>query len=154
VTTPAQNRHIRLRHLRNRFTTATSNAAAIPGPRRISHQTVRNRIREAGIRARRPVKAVVLTRRHRQVRLQWVRTHRVWPQQRWRTVWFCDESRFLLKRGDGRARVYPRRNEHFANNCIQEVDRFGGGNDVGCNIAYWKDSVGAHSREFDSPALL
>jgi hypothetical protein len=39
---------------------------------------------------------------------------------------------------------------------VQEVDRFGDGseNDVGCNIAYWKDNVGAHSREFDSPALL
>ena len=86
VTTPAQNCHIRLRHLRDRFTTATSTAAAIPEQRRISHQTVRNRLREAGIRARRPVKAVVLTRRHRQVGLQWVRTHRVWPQQRWKTV--------------------------------------------------------------------
>jgi transposase len=64
VTTPAQNSHIRLRHLRNRFTTATSTAAAIPGQRRISHQTVRNRLLEAGIRTRRPVKAVVLTRRH------------------------------------------------------------------------------------------
>ena len=74
VTTPAKDRHIRLRHLRDRFITATSTAAAIPGQRRISDQTVRNRLREAGIRARRPVKAVVLTRRHRQVRLQWVRT--------------------------------------------------------------------------------
>jgi transposase len=70
VTTPAQDRHIRLRHLWDRFTTATSTAAAIPGQRRISDQTVRNRLREAGIRARRPVKAVVLIRRHRQVRLQ------------------------------------------------------------------------------------
>jgi hypothetical protein len=42
VTTPAQDRHIRLRHLRDRFTTATSTAAAIPGQRRISDQTVRN----------------------------------------------------------------------------------------------------------------
>jgi transposase len=108
VTTPAQDRHIRLRNLRDRFTIATSTAAAIPGQRRISDQTVRNRLREAGIRARRPVKAVVLTRRHRQVRLQWVRTYRVWPQQRWRTAWFSDESRFLLKRGVGRARVYRR----------------------------------------------
>jgi hypothetical protein len=32
-----------------------------------------------------------------------------------------------LKRGDGRARVYRRRNERFANNDIQEVDRFGDG---------------------------
>jgi hypothetical protein len=127
VTTPAQDRHIRLRHLRDRFTTATSTAAAIPGQRRISDQTVRNRLREAGIRARRPVKAVVLTRRHHQFRLQWVWTHTVWPQQRWRTVWFSDESRFQLKRSDGRASVYRRRNERFANNCIQEVDRFGGG---------------------------
>jgi hypothetical protein len=127
VTTPAQDRHIRLRHLLDRFTTATSTAAAIPGQRSISDQAIRNCLREAGIRARRPVKAVVLTRRHRQVRLQWVQTHRVWPQQRWRTVWFSDESRFLLKRGDGRGRVYRRRNERFVNNCIQEVDRFGGG---------------------------
>ena len=93
VTTPAQDRHIRLSHLRNRFTTATSTAASIPGQHRISDQTVRNRLRQAGIRARRPVKAVVLTRRHHQFRLQWVRTHKVWPQQRWRTVWFSDESR-------------------------------------------------------------
>ena len=70
-----QDCHIRLRHLRDRFTTATSTAATIPGQRRISDQTVRNRLREAGIRARHPVKAVVLTRRHRKVRLQWVRTH-------------------------------------------------------------------------------
>ena len=58
VTTPAQDRHIRLRHLRDRFTTATSTAAAIPGQHRISEQTVRNCLREAGIRARRPVKTV------------------------------------------------------------------------------------------------
>jgi hypothetical protein len=36
-------------------------------------------------------------------------------------------TRFLLKRGVGRAKVYRRRNECFANNCIQEVDRFGDG---------------------------
>jgi transposase len=77
VTTPTQVRHIRLRHLWDRFTTTTSTAAAIPGQRRISDQIVRNRLHEAGIRARRPVKAIVLTRRHRQVRLQWILAHRV-----------------------------------------------------------------------------
>jgi transposase len=43
VTTPAQDRHVRLRHLRDRFTTTTSTVAVIPGQRRISDQTVRNR---------------------------------------------------------------------------------------------------------------
>ena len=98
--------------------------------RRISDQIVRNRLRHAGIRARRPIRAIVLNQQHRQNRLQWAQTHRVWPQQRWRTVWFSDESRFLLQRADGRARVYRRRNERFATNCIQEVDRFGGGSVV------------------------
>ena len=42
VTTPARDRHVLLRHLRDRFTTTTSTAAAIPGQRRISDQTVRN----------------------------------------------------------------------------------------------------------------
>ena len=55
VTTPAQDRHFRLRHFRDRFTTATSTAAAIPGQRRISDQTIRNHLREAGIRARCPL---------------------------------------------------------------------------------------------------
>lgn len=84
-------------------------------------------VRDAGIRARRLVRAVVLNRQHRQNRLQWSRTHRVWPQQRWNTVWFSDESRFLLHRADSRAKVYRRRHERFAANCVQEVDRFGGG---------------------------
>lgn len=117
VTTAAQDRFIRLQHLRERFRTTTSTALSIPGGRRISDQTVRNR----------PVRAVVLNRQHRQNRLQWSLTHRVWPQQRWNTVWFRDESRFLLHRADGRARVHRRLHERFAANCVQEVDRFGGG---------------------------
>ena len=36
-------------------------------------------------------------------------------------------SFFLLQRHDGRQRVYRRRNERFANNCVAQVDRFGGG---------------------------
>ena len=42
-----------------------------------------------------------------------VLTDREWPQQHWKTVWFSDESRFLLHRADGRARVHRRRNELF-----------------------------------------
>ena len=127
VTTHAQDRFIRLRHLRDRFTTATSTSTQIPGLRRISGQTVRNRLRAAGIFARRPVRRNVLTPRHVQERLQWCRRRATWPQARWRRVLFTDESRFLLRRADGRARVYRRRNERYARNCVQQADRFGGG---------------------------
>jgi hypothetical protein len=40
---------------------------------------------------------------------------------------FSDESRFMLQKRDGRTRVYRRRNERFARNCVLEVDNFGGG---------------------------
>ena len=71
VTTAAQDLYIRVRHLQDRFTTATSTASSILGRHRISDQTVRNRLREAGLRARRPVRGVSLNQRHRQNRLQW-----------------------------------------------------------------------------------
>ena len=53
--------YIRLRHLWERFTAASSNASAIPGELGISDQSVHNRLREAGITARPLVNAVVLT---------------------------------------------------------------------------------------------
>ncbi|XP_071110603.1 sodium/myo-inositol cotransporter-like [Haliotis cracherodii] len=48
VTTPAQDGHIRLFHLRHRSATATETAGRILGLRRISDQTVRNHLRVAG----------------------------------------------------------------------------------------------------------
>ena len=50
---------------------------------------------------------------------------------------FSDESRFLLYRADGRRRVYRRDGERFWDNCVDEVDRFGGGGlMVWAGIAY------------------
>ena len=41
------------------------------------------------------------------------------------SVFFSDESRFTIDRGDGKVRVYRRRNELYANFCVLERDRFG-----------------------------
>jgi hypothetical protein len=38
-----------------------------------------------------------------------------------------DESKFNLKFRDGRVRIYSRRREPFADGCVKETDRFGGG---------------------------
>ena len=129
VTTPAQDRYIRTSHLRDRFLPATRTAAITPGRtnNRISAQTVRNRLSEYGLRCRRPYHGPMLRRRHRNLRMQWVQRHVRWTQIQWNTVVFSDESRFCLRRSDGRARVYRRRGERYADACVQEVDRFGGG---------------------------
>ena len=130
ITTPRQDRYIRVFHLRNRTVAASTTAAGIPGLRRISSQTVRNRLRQHDIRPRRPFFGAVLTPLHRRERIRWCNILRGWTFRNWRSIWFSDESRFLLQKRDGRIRVYRRRNERFSSSCVQEVDSFGGGNIV------------------------
>ncbi|XP_073671386.1 uncharacterized protein [Paramisgurnus dabryanus] len=88
VTTPAQDRYIRISHLRDRYRMATTTARVTPGTHNpsISAQTVRNRLREAGLRACRPVVRQVLTRHHQQQRRLWAQTHLRWTRQEWQKV--------------------------------------------------------------------
>ena len=57
--------------LPNRITTATTTVTQIPRLRTMSDQTVGNRLREAGIFTRRPVRRNVFTPCHLAERLQW-----------------------------------------------------------------------------------
>lgn len=124
-TNPQTDRFITLTHLRRRFQTASSTARQYG----ISSQTVLRRLRQARapIRPRRPYVGPVLTARHRAARLQWARQHLRWGRQDWAHVLFSDESRFNLSHHDGRTRVFRRRGERFADCCLVERDRFGGG---------------------------
>ncbi|GFT53039.1 transposable element Tcb2 transposase [Trichonephila clavipes] len=65
--------------------------------RRVSSQTVRNRLHEGGLYARRPMVCIPLTPRHRAARRRWVAEHRDWEQHDWSQVLFTDESRFSLE---------------------------------------------------------
>ena len=87
VTTRGQDRYIMNTHLRNPFQTATA-TADIHGfhNNRIGAQTVRNRLRENGLHARRPYVECILTQRHRQNCLIWARVHTRWIRRRWNTV--------------------------------------------------------------------
>ena len=93
----------------------TTTARVTPGTHNpsISAQTVRNRLREAGLRACRPVVRKVLTRHHRQQRRLWAQTHGRWTRHGWQEVLFTNESRFCLTMGDGRICVYRQRNERY-----------------------------------------
>ena len=119
VTTPAQDWYIRTSHLWDRYRIATTTARVTPGMHNssISAQTVCNRLREAGLRACRPVVRQVLTRHHQQQRRLWAQTHRRWTRQDRQEVLFTDESRFCLIRGVCRICVYRRRNERYTEAC-------------------------------------
>ena len=126
ITTSVQYRCTRIFYLRNRTVAASTTAAEIPGLQRISSQTVRNRFRQHGIRLRRPYFGAVLIPLHRRERVRWCNRLTGWTFQNWLSIWFSDESRFLLQKCDDRIRVYRHRNDHFSSSCVQEVDSFGG----------------------------
>uniref|UniRef100_A0AAQ4R3M5 Transposase Tc1-like domain-containing protein n=1 Tax=Gasterosteus aculeatus aculeatus TaxID=481459 RepID=A0AAQ4R3M5_GASAC len=117
VTTPAQDRYIRISHLRDRY-------------------------RMAGLRACRPVVRQVLTGHHQQQRPPWAQTHLRWTRQEWQKVLFTDESRFCLTRGDGQIRVYRRRNERYTEACTWSgIDL-----EVGGSVIVWGGISHHHQR--------
>ena len=128
-TTRTQDRFIALQARRHRFNNATTlrselqNATGV----RLSTQTIRNRLHEACLRSRRPAIRIPLTRHHVQERLEWARDHVTWALNDWTPILFTDESRFCVDFTDRRARVWRMRNECFAEVCIAEHDRYGGG---------------------------
>ena len=100
MTLRRQDRTIRLAHLRNRHLTATETALNTVGThnRQISPKTVGSRLREIGLRARRPYVGLPLTQALRLRRMAWLTAHapRLFPIRQWRRVLFTDESRFTI----------------------------------------------------------
>ena len=148
-TSQRQDRAIRLAHLRNRHLTTTETAVNTVGShnRRIHPKTVRNRLREFGLRARRPNVSLPLNRARRARHMAWVTAQapRRFPVRQWRRVFFIDESRYTFFRADGRRRLYRRRGERFADACVFERDRYGGG-----SVMVW----GGISHSVTSPLIV
>ncbi len=129
ATNHREDRFLALSARRQRFVTARTlqtQLFAATGTH-ISDQTVRNRLHQDGLAARRPLARIPLTPRHRNARLQWAQRYRHWTHQQWRNVMFSDESRFCLDVNDGRQRVWRRRGERYADCTVSQHDRYGGG---------------------------
>ncbi|MHB9339450.1 IS630 family transposase [Fusobacterium pseudoperiodonticum] len=128
ATTPREDRHLHTLVARQPFLTARrlrsefQNASGV----RVSVQTVRNRLHEDGLNARRPATCPVLTAAHRVHRLDFAHRHVGWTLDQWSNVLFTDESRFRVDGNDRRVRVWRRRGHRFRDYAIAEHDRWGG----------------------------
>ena len=102
MTTPRQDRFLVLLSRQNRMSTAR--ALEIDFRRatdvHLSDQTVRIRLHDDGMRARRPARGPILTAQHRVQRLNFAREHQNWQLRHWRPVLFTDESRFTVSTND------------------------------------------------------
>ena len=129
MTTPQEDRYLRIIARRNRFDTARQIEMDF---RRgtgvhLSDQTTRNRLHEVHLRARRPVLRPILTQMHRRARLAFAQDHVRWQLRHWRTVLFTDESRFHISTCDRRVRVWRHPGERYNDGNIIQYDRYGGG---------------------------
>lgn len=120
ITNSREDRHFTRMALMDR--TATSGALSQEmgsfARQQVSARTVRRRLQQHGLSARRPWLRLPLTLHHRQERLQWCEQRRTWRQE-WRDVIFSDESRFCLQHHDGRIRVWRHRGERTLPACIR-----------------------------------
>lgn len=128
-TTDADDHFIVLQTLRNRFQTAvtTNNRLRQVRQTNVSVKTVRRRLKEVNLQARRPATAPKLLRRHRVARLEFARERENWNVQQWSKVLFSDESRFCLRSSDGRQRVWRRTGERYEQEMFKEKISFQGG---------------------------
>lgn len=111
ATSAADDRYIQLTARRNRTDNATQLQRQFLGAtgRRVSTQTIRNRLHRGGLYARRPMVCIPLTSSHRAARRRWAAEHHDWEQRDWGHVLFTDESRFSLESDTRRVLVWRER---------------------------------------------
>ncbi|GFX03952.1 transposable element Tcb1 transposase [Trichonephila clavipes] len=102
----------------------------------VSSRTIRRRLQQSGLSAKRPLP---LTQNHRRLRHQCCDERRMWEAE-WNEVVFTDESRICLQHHDGRIRVWRHRGERMLNSCV--MHRHTG---PAPSIMVW-DGIGYHSR--------
>ena len=141
ITSRQQDRQIVLSQFRNRFQTAAQLARetrSIHG-NRVSESTIRRRFRDHGLRSHVAYSGNMLTPERRRNRFVWCQQHLRWTQQQWQNVTFTDESWFCLNISDGRVRVWRRRGESYADCCVRQAPRWGGGRVMVWGSISWND---------------
>ncbi|GBM76409.1 Transposable element Tc1 transposase [Araneus ventricosus] len=93
----------------------------------VSEHTVQRTLLDMGLCSRRPTRVPLLTKRHRQLRLQWAWEHRDWTMDEWKRVSWSDESRFLIHHVDGCVRVRRLPGEQLFLSYTADHSQAGGG---------------------------
>ena len=133
-TTAAQDRYLHITARRNCTANAThlrQGLLAATGVQ-VSTQTIRNRLHENGLRARRPLKVAPLNRTRKGARVARARNPSLWARQQWGRTLFCDETRISLHPDNNDIRVWRGRGQRLHPNFIRERHYHQGG-----SVMFW-----------------
>ncbi|GFX83875.1 transposable element Tcb1 transposase [Trichonephila clavipes] len=83
----------------------------------VFERTIRRRLQQSGLSARRPLLGLPLTQNRRRLHHQWCDERRIWMAE-CNEVVFPDESCICLQHPDGRVRVWSHRGERMLNRCV------------------------------------
>ncbi|GFU99937.1 transposable element Tcb1 transposase [Trichonephila clavipes] len=109
----------------------------------VSPRSIRRRLQQSGLSARRPLLGLPLTQNRRHLRRQWCDERRMWVAK-WNEIVLTDKSCIYLQHHDGRIRVWRHRGERMLNSHV--MHRHTG---PAQGIMVW-GGIGYHSR---SPPL-
>ena len=113
--------------------------------KQVSSTTVRRRLSETGVNARRPRKNPLLTENHRRLRLGWATTHTQWTLDDWKSVLFTDESKVSIG-NDGALYVWRRKGEEFLPECCNRTVQHAAS--VRIDVLAWFGVSGETGRSF------
>jgi len=115
-TSKAIDDQIKEAHDSDRFKTSVETADEF----NLSAKTVRRRLAERGLNARRPAVKPRLTAEHKQLRLKWAKKYRRFTWEDWKKVIFSDETSFSVSQTGRGSWCYRYKNERYQENTILE----------------------------------
>lgn len=128
-TTPREDRFVNLAARRRRTLNSSQIKARLQAATGtvVSTSTIRRRLHQRGLNARRRAACPSLKPIHRVSRRTWAQAHLNWGIEEWSCCMFSDECRFKLYESDGRMLVWRERNERYVEEHMEAREPFGGG---------------------------
>jgi len=131
--------HIRLNLKRGLLKSASAGLTQANeiNPVPISDRTLRRRLRESGLIAKRKVKRPALKRQHIHGRMQFVKKYKEWTEDDWANVVWSDESKINKICSDGMQYVWDDLPGAITSRTVQGTVKFGGGSVIVWSCMSW-----------------
>jgi hypothetical protein len=104
-------------------------------------ETVRRGLKKAGMKAVVKKKRPLLSKRHRQERLDFAIQHKDWTVEDWKKVIWSDETKVNRLGSDGRKWVWKKAGEGLSDRLVEGTLKYGGGSVMVWGCMMW-DGVG------------